>query len=339
MPNLKWKRTFLFTIVTFGLLYVMFQYPDVKQYQHQGESFFLQKYHGFVKKRNTSNLPLMILFTTSSSLAENSQIYSNTLKTWASMKPFIQPVIFTNITEMSVFANAAGWYTLPLPGCTCDGVPILREMFQTIFKFTHTDLAAYANSDILFNPGLIDSLIGLKDFLDRNNVPILMTGKRIDVFIDKIKDNIVANVAEVDKLLGEGVLSWDYAADYFVTNRKFPWSKVPDLVVGRALYDNWIIDFSRKKNVKVIDSTNTVNALHQTTKSNKPRTGNSMCNKELLIKLRLLPQYPIKFGQISCASHQTAFSFKNNVQILPKKFLTYECGQRDSPPGVPLALT
>jgi hypothetical protein len=61
-------------------------------------------------------------------------------------------------------------------------------------------------------------------------------------------DPKINTTKDVDILAKHGNLSWGFAADFFFTNELFPWEYVPDLVIGRALIDNWLIWYSNNKN-------------------------------------------------------------------------------------------
>ena len=54
------------------------------------------------------------------------------------------------------------------------------------------------------------------------------------------------------------------AQDYFIISRRgLPWNKIPDFVVGRNGYDNWLVTKAQDWNITLIDTSNTVLALHQ----------------------------------------------------------------------------
>jgi len=53
--------------------------------------------------------------------------------------------------------------------------------------------------------------------------------------------------------------------DYFFTAfNDFPWHRVPDIVVGRRAYDNYLVGLAIQQNVAVVDATFTLLAVHQT---------------------------------------------------------------------------
>ena len=61
-----------------------------------------------------------------------------------------------------------------------------------------------------------------------------------------------------------GTLFNSWGEDYFITMKNYPWNDIPDLVVGRRAYDNWLLLDARKRGY-LIDATETILAVHQTT--------------------------------------------------------------------------
>ncbi len=57
----------------------------------------------------------------------------------------------------------------------------------------------------------------------------------------------------------------DDAQDFFIVRRgTFPWSTIPEFVVGRPAYDNWLLDYAEHHDFDTVDLSKTVHAIHQT---------------------------------------------------------------------------
>jgi len=53
--------------------------------------------------------------------------------------------------------------------------------------------------------------------------------------------------------------------DYiFVAKNKFPWQHIPDLVIARNGYNNFVVVTAIENNVSVVDATSTLLVVHQT---------------------------------------------------------------------------
>lgn len=44
----------------------------------------------------------------------------------------------------------------------------------------------------------------------------------------------------------------------------FRWKKIPDFVIGRVAYDNWLVDYAYHDGLDRVDITKTAHAVHQT---------------------------------------------------------------------------
>jgi len=93
--------------------------------------------------------------------------------------------------------------------------------------------------------------------------PTMVIGRRTDVKIANRELFLPSNVERIAK--SEGKLHPKYGIDYFaIASNRFPWHEVPNLVIGRPAYDNFLVATASRYNVSVVDATSTVVALHQT---------------------------------------------------------------------------
>ena len=93
---------------------------------------------------------------------------------------------------------------------------------------------------------------------------LLMVGKRTNV------DHVTKKESSTWDLLTStarrrGELFTPDAMDYFIVTKDFPWKLFPEVTIGRQNYDNFLVFLARKLNLTVIDATNTLLAVHQTT--------------------------------------------------------------------------
>ena len=150
-------------------------------------------------------------------------------------------------------------------------------------------------------------------------------GRRSELNVSSLKNPVIDSLEAVDKLGDYATLSHGMAGDIFLTNKLFPWHHVPDIAIGRAITDNWIIWFARAIGAKVIDVTGTVLALHQSSSSVKKKTNWYQCNIDVLSEIKLLPHIPIWRGSIDCASYVTSFKANGEVRVVMKNQLAPAC--------------
>lgn len=282
------------------------------------------KYLNMTWSTKNKSMPLLTLFTTWDSTMQKPVVYSNAVKNWHSLSTKVKTVVFTDDQGIAKSARSEGWSVKRINTTACFGTPVLRSMFiQAMEMPTKSRLYGYSNADILFNDGFVESLTAIvkSDFFNKG--PILIVGKRIDVNISAINEPRIDQPSDVDTLSRYGNLSYGFAADYYITNELFPWTLVPDLVIGRPLVDNWIIWFAREIGAKVIDISGTVLAVHQIATGRKRIQ--IMCNKAEMWRAHLLPNLPIFRGMIECASFETKYTSNKDIIVLPKLYLQHSC--------------
>lgn len=94
---------------------------------------------------------------------------------------------------------------------------------------------------------------------------VLLVGRRTNVHYH---GQILASDTEVQTLAAShGKLFQADAQDYFFYSRGVQnLSSIPDFVVGRRAYDNWLVDHAfHNANIVLIDASRTILALHLTT--------------------------------------------------------------------------
>jgi len=116
----------------------------------------------------------------------------------------------------------------------------------------------------------------------------LLIGRRTNVPMSNATSNVSAP-SEVKRLAAsKGRLFHGYAQDYFIVYKnRFPWHVIPNIVIGRLAYDNFIVAKALERRLSVVDVTETVVALHQTDKEGNGAGGksrNANVNKAIIGK-------------------------------------------------------
>ena len=97
------------------------------------------------------------------------------------------------------------------------------------------------------------------DMLNRT----LVIGRRWNVLWQNMTLYLPEDVTEIAKR--RGILWRLDAVDYFViAKNKFPWHCLPDVVIARRGYDNYLVMIAVRQNVSVVDISNNLVAVHQT---------------------------------------------------------------------------
>ncbi|KAL3855426.1 hypothetical protein ACJMK2_014637 [Sinanodonta woodiana] len=325
------------TIVVTGASILQAEYSKRKS----NISFFNDVNNGFKNRPNIThftnaslfNRPIITLFTSFKTDhemdSEKVLVYKNTLYNWQTLRPHVQLIYFT--TENSTAGNLMlfDWNIVSISSPLEIKIPAIKDMYLQASKRYTTSWYGYFNGDILLTDDILETLEYISNVSDTfQNASILIIGRRINVF--KVTYEQVRSQNGIkESARSRGSLYEIDAEDYFITNIFFPWSKIPAFVIGRAGYDNWIVGHARcDLKTIVIDATETLTAVHQTTSKGGNKEGhahrNNKYNFELIRKLRL----PKRFlqGLTTCAEWRTFRTLKTGrIELVRRDDLHKNC--------------
>ncbi|KAH3721824.1 uncharacterized protein LOC127855562 [Dreissena polymorpha] len=264
-----------------------------------------------VRILSNSTLPLLTLFSSWNANPKKNLVHNLTLINWRSLHPYVIPVVFSNESSIINECNQASVITLPLSAVAAGGIPVLKYMYRDVMNLFNTSFYAFSNGDILFTKELIHTLAQMiKSTTEDMRKPILIVGRRTNVehiTIDEGSD--WGNITRISK--SKGKLFTHVAEDYFITTQTYPWNDVPEVVIGRRAYDNWLVYNSRKMKYNVIDATNTILAVHQTTQAGNFE-GHGHSNRDYNHNLLTKMYKNIKYyaGGLACVERFTQYKSK-----------------------------
>jgi len=140
-----------------------------------------------------------------------------------------------------------------------NGTPLVKSIFQAARTNCTSPLLAYVNADIILTPGFIEATRQVVKQVDK----FLMIGRRWDLDISHPLNFTKDWTSQVDALVSENArLHPSGGSDYFVFSRDC-FTNMPDLMIGRAGWDNWMIYQARRQGWMVVDATLTYKVVHQ----------------------------------------------------------------------------
>jgi len=210
--------------------------------------------------------PIVTLFTTIRDRNCRKEIHRRLIKNWAALSPGLDPVLFVPSTEKNSswidIAISSNW-TVRILHALRHNLPIIRAMFKDVLSVSSTPFVGYANADVLFDRSLLATLRYLSESLDISKQMVLIVGRRRNIDIKTIDlgsgDNLT-KISQMDNIRPFIAVAQDY---FIISRRGLPWDEIPDFVVGRVGYDNWLVAKARDWNITLIDASRTVLALHQ----------------------------------------------------------------------------
>ena len=272
--------------------------------------------------------PLLTLFTSIKDLKVRRAIHNRTLINWASLGPAVRPVLYVTGDEeydWGVAAKALGWSVRYAPKLV-KGIPVLKDLFRDVRQSSvQTPFYGFANSDNMFDTSLVDTLRYLYVTVDPSNV--FVVGRRTNVNVKDIDNNYVKDPKYVASLMPRGTLFKTNAQDYFITTSGgFPWDKVPDFVIGRPGYDNWLVAKSLDWRVNIIDATETIHDIHQTGSDGNMSGWNS--TDDLCVNRNMVGEFDYHPGHTMCVPWYTARTISGGVAAVKRTSIPTECAKR-----------
>ena len=263
----------------------------------------------------SDSVPLITLFTTFAAHKHNGTekltVHKNTIMNWAKLKPSVNLILFSNDSEMKHMAKHAGWDLIASINESVDTPPILKDMFKMAMNSYKTPWYGYSNGDILFMDDFLNTMHGINVTIGATQ-RVLVTGRRTNVE-HFTKDIDITDFTALRKFAQEnGVLYKTDAEDFFIASQSFPWNETAPVVVGRPAYDNWLVGHARC-NLKtiVIDATDTIMAVHQTTRYGGNIEGyksrNPHYNLDLFKRLQMKTNFVA--GLTPCCNYRTYKTF------------------------------
>ena len=275
--------------------------------------------------------PILTMFTTFRNSETERYIYENTIRNWQLLSPDVIPILFTEVEQsdrkgIAHFAVQHGWQVLPVPKTSSMGIPILRHMFLEAQKTFNTKFYCYANGDILFDRNLTDTIRYLQTSAHGGHIDkLLMVGRRSNWSI--AKGVMLTELAQVGHYAKNSSLFISEAQDYFLTTRDgYPWTTIPDFVVGRVGYDNWLVVTALTKKIPVVDATETVTALHQTGTDGEFAGFRAMSEKH--INHELAKGFDYSLGHVTCGHFATQRK-NGKITITERELNGKKCNQRN----------
>ena len=163
----------------------------------------------------------------------------------------------------------------------------------------------------------------MQKYTDLTKGRLLIIGRRINY---PMKANqTIRDLKDVKYLASMGELFRSDAIDFFITTKNgYPWQQVPNFVIGRPGYDNWMIANALDLNAIVIDVTFTTAAVHQTGKDGN-FAGHLYSRKEKFVNHRILGTDNFARGHTLCAPWETSFGDLGNIVVQQRKTLPAFC--------------
>ena len=186
-------------------------------------------------------------------------IQRNAIESWTKLGKDITVILVGAEEGLGEVAEELGVLHVKEVRTNVQGTPYIPDLFKIARENSDSPLLAFVNADVILLPDFVENAVQVSN----HEGQFLLVGQRYDV---EINERLVFD-DDWDKSLRQraletGRLHGPSGSDYFIFPR-YCFIEVPELVIGRAGWDNWMIYEARQRGWKTIDGTRAITVLHQ----------------------------------------------------------------------------
>ena len=188
-------------------------------------------------------------------------IQRNAIRSWANLKPEAEIILFGNACPgLEEIASEVDARVLPMR-VNRFGTPLLSDAFTRAMTEARGATCCYVNADIVFGPELPEVVerllkcappkwlgIGRRTNLDVTSEWTGETGPQVERLMERARSD-----GRVDSVV---------CKDFFL----FPpdvIGEIPEFLVGRGNWDNWIVAEVKSRQIPVVDLSRQLSVIHQ----------------------------------------------------------------------------
>jgi hypothetical protein len=205
---------------------------------------------------------MLTFFTTPKPFAGHiGVIQHNAIRSWQCLHPEVEVILFGNEEGAEASCRELGIRHIPDVRRNPYGTKYLAGIFDRAQELATHDILCYLNCDMLLMSDFQRAVLSVSN-LKKDS---LLAGRRWDVDIQIPLDFQRAGWEEAVRYLAlqtnrQRPAQW---IDYFVFSKGLYYQKIPEFVIGRPGWDNWLIWFALFSGVPVVDLSKDVCAVHQ----------------------------------------------------------------------------
>lgn len=191
----------------------------------------------------------------------NGVIQRNALQSWKCLHPDVEILLFGDDAGAAEICQELGIRHVPEVRRNSHGTKYLASIYDQAQDLARHDLLCHVNCDILL---LDDFRLALQQVVGQAE-KFLMSGRRWDVDIRvPLCFSSPDWGAEVRDLAlrtnRQRPPNW---IDYFAFRKGLFFHRIPEFVIGRPGWDNWLLWFARSSGANLVDASAAVCAVHQ----------------------------------------------------------------------------
>jgi hypothetical protein len=205
-------------------------------------------------------MPLITLFSAPKPFTDPhiAMIQRNAIKSWT-LLPDVEVILLGEEHGLTETAREFGVKHIPHVARNESGVPLISSMFQLARENSNSDLLCIINADMILMPDFVEA--ARRSGLQRGEFVLL--SQRWDYDITSPIDFSTGWETQLrESVRKQNQLHRPAGSDFFLFP-KTTYQDIPDFIIGRAGWDNWMIYKARKEGWPVIDCTPSIMIVHQ----------------------------------------------------------------------------
>ena len=185
-------------------------------------------------------------------------IQRNAIKSWT-LLPDVEVILLGEETGLAEAARELSVKHIPHVTRNTNGTPLISSMFQLARENSNSDLLCIVNADMILMPDFVEAAKQALKLKDK----FVLLSQRWDLDVTQSLDFSNGWEGRLRSVVsGQGSLHRPAGSDFFLFPRS-SFLDIPDFIIGRAGWDNWMIYKARKEGWSVIDCTPSVMIVHQ----------------------------------------------------------------------------
>ena len=205
-------------------------------------------------------MPLITLFSAPKPFTDPhiALIQRNAIRSWTLLHD-VEVILLGEETGLAEAAKELGVKHLPNVARNTDGTPLISSMFQLARENSNSELLCIINADMVLMPDFVEAARQVKG--QRSNFVLL--SQRWDYDIASPLDFAAGWESQLrESVRKQNQLHRPAGSDFFLFPKNC-YEDIPDFIIGRAGWDNWMIYKARSEKWPVIDCTPSVMIVHQ----------------------------------------------------------------------------
>jgi len=205
---------------------------------------------------------MLTLFSTPKPFAGHiGVIQRNALRSWQRLHPEVEILLFGNDAGAAKVCQELGIRHVPEVRRNSHGTKYLAGIYDQAQEVARHNLLCHVNCDILLMSDFRQAVESVSKLHGR----FLLAGRRWDMDIQEPWDFQQPDWEERLHTLARQTNRQRPAQwiDYFVFSKGLYYHQVPDFVIGRPGWDNWLLWYARSSGATLVDASPMVCAVHQ----------------------------------------------------------------------------